>query len=111
MKCPHCNVWVQIDEINCAIFRHGQYKETGLQIPPHLEKKACDELIKKGLIYGCGKPFKVIPNPNYSESRTDEANVKAILQPFFAKTSAMPFPIPREAPVINAVFPESIWQN
>ena len=81
VKCPHCNAWTQIDEINCAIFRHGQYKETGLQIPPHLEKKACDELIKKGLIYGCGKPFKVIPNPNYSESRTDEANVKWIGEP------------------------------
>ena len=78
VQCPHCYTWIQIDEINCAIFRHGQYKETGVQIPPHLEKKACDELIEKGLIYGCGKPFKVIPNPFYSESRTDEANVKWI---------------------------------
>ena len=76
--CPHCNRWMQIEEINCAIFRHGQYKETGIQIPPHLDKKGCDDLIKKGLIYGCGKPFKVIPNPNYSKFRTDEANVKWI---------------------------------
>lgn len=80
VKCPHCNGLMEIDEINCAIFRHGYNKETGLQIPAHLEKKACDELIKKGLIYGCGKPFKVIPNPLYSESRTDEANVKWIAE-------------------------------
>jgi hypothetical protein len=35
---------------------------------------------------------------------TDEANVNATLHPFFAKISAIPLPMPLEAPVINAVF-------
>ena len=57
--CPHCNFYVEIVEINCAIFRHGVYKITNHQIPPHLDKKTCDELIQLDLIYGCGKPFKL----------------------------------------------------
>ena len=51
-----------IDEkdIACAIFRHGVFKKNGKQINPHAPKKVCDRLFTKGLIYGCGKPFKLI---------------------------------------------------
>ena len=62
IKCPHCGIMIQIfeKELNCKIFRHGTYKKTFKQIDPHLKKAACDNLVKKGLIYGCGKPFKLI---------------------------------------------------
>ena len=56
-NCPHCQEYVFIEEINCGIFRHGFYKTTLMQIPPHLPKVECDQLA--GLIYGCGKPFKI----------------------------------------------------
>ena len=60
--CPHCNGTVIIDpkEINCAIFRHGIFKASGKQIPPHAPKEDCDNWVKNNEIYGCGKPFKVV---------------------------------------------------
>lgn len=64
ISCPHpdCRLLVIIDpkEINCAIFRHGVYKKNGCQIPPHAPKSHCDQVFAQGLIYGCGKPFKLI---------------------------------------------------
>ncbi len=58
--CPHCNGSVVIEEMNCAIFRHGIFKTTGKQIPPHASKEECDKWVQKDEIYGCGKPFKVV---------------------------------------------------
>ena len=43
--CPHCQIPVEILEINCAIFRHAIYKDTFKQIDPHLSKERCDYLI------------------------------------------------------------------
>jgi len=62
ITCPHCHapIMVYAKDINCAIFRHGIMKETGLQIDPHSPKVVCDELVREGKIYGCGKPFKLI---------------------------------------------------
>lgn len=62
VKCPHCKNIIVIwkEEINCQIFRHGIYKKTLKQIDPHLDKKECDRLAAEGLIYGCGKPFKLV---------------------------------------------------
>jgi hypothetical protein len=57
--CPHCKSSVIIEEINCKIFRHGIYKETGQQMDPHLPKNKCDEAVLNNWIYGCGKPFRV----------------------------------------------------
>ncbi len=76
--CPHCNTWVLIEEINCAIFRHGVDKNTGLQIPPHLDKNTCVKLFEKGVIFGCGKPFKVIANQLYNSESKSEDNYKWI---------------------------------
>ena len=61
-KCPHCQniVYLPISELNCKIYRHGVYKETLKQIDPHMKKEECDRLAMEGLIYGCGKPFKII---------------------------------------------------
>ena len=57
--CPHCKEYIYIQEINCGIFRHGVFRETGEQIPPHSLKTDCDNYVKNNLIYGCGKPFCV----------------------------------------------------
>ena len=58
--CPNCNVYVEILEINCAIFRHGIYKNNNSQMPPHLPEKDCLDAKEKDLIYGCGLPFKIV---------------------------------------------------
>jgi hypothetical protein len=57
--CPHCKEYVWIDQINCGIFRHGIYKQTFEQIPPHASELECKRLIDDQLIYGCGQPFRV----------------------------------------------------
>jgi hypothetical protein len=59
VECPHCFSSIEILEINCAIFRHAIFKDTYQQIPPHLGKEECQELIKQNKIYGCGKPFRL----------------------------------------------------
>ena len=32
----------------------------GQQVPPHAPQKICDDLVARGLIWGCGKPFKLV---------------------------------------------------
>jgi len=58
-KCPHCNdtIIVNVNEVNCKIFRHGIYKTSYEQINQHLNKEECDRLYIGEEIYGCGKPF------------------------------------------------------
>lgn len=58
--CPHCNDPIIIQNINCGIFRHGTYRKTGKQLNPHLFQSTCEHLFKENMIYGCGKPFKII---------------------------------------------------
>jgi hypothetical protein len=68
VECPHCKHYIYVfsNELNCHIFRHGIFKNNFQQIDPHLSKEKCDYLFKSGLIYGCGKPFKIIKeNDNY----------------------------------------------
>lgn len=60
--CPHCELPIIIEELNCCIFRHGVDIATGKQIDPHLDQTNCEKLIKDNLIYGCGKPFRIIKN-------------------------------------------------
>lgn len=61
ITCPNCNnlFVVNNNDLNCMIFRHGVYKNSMKPINPHLSKEKCDMLIKRNLIYGCGKPFKL----------------------------------------------------
>ena len=58
--CPHCELLIEINQINCGIFRHGVLKSNMQNIPPHLPKAQCEHLIHHNLIYGCGKPFRII---------------------------------------------------
>ncbi len=66
--CPHCGetIGVQRKEVNCKIFRHGIMKHNGQQIDPHLPKDACDRLAADGSIIGCGKPFRLVEQPDLS---------------------------------------------
>ena len=59
--CPHCEGGFQVNtkQFNCRIFRHGIYKEGGMQVDPHLSKEKCDYLSKNDLMWGCGKPFEI----------------------------------------------------
>lgn len=66
LRCPHCNEYIIIEQINCAIFRHGILKKNLKQIDPHSLKELCDYFVQNNLIYGCGKPFKIVlKNNNY----------------------------------------------
>ena len=60
VTCPHCNDCVIIEKKNCGIFRHAIYKKNSKQVDPHLNKKSCEELVEKNLVYGCCKPFKIV---------------------------------------------------
>lgn len=64
VQCPHCEQPCEIIELNCRIFRCGMYKHNYEQIPPHSSKEVCDELKKRDVIFGCGKPFLIPENPD-----------------------------------------------
>ncbi len=62
LKCPHCDSFMEILQLNCKIFRHGILRSNGKQIDPHSPKELCDYYIKHDKIYGCGKPFRIEKN-------------------------------------------------
>lgn len=61
-KCPWCfePILVYRNELNCRIFRHAVFKKDGQQLNPHASKEECDNVVEQGLVWGCGKPFKII---------------------------------------------------
>lgn len=59
VTCPHCECEVEILATNCCIFRHGVFKNTGMQVSPHAPKIECDRYIDQDQIYGCGRPFQL----------------------------------------------------
>jgi hypothetical protein len=70
-ECVHCDgeIAIKISELNCRIFRHGIYKKTYEQINPHMKKKECDRLFNQKLIYGCGKPFRIVEEIQINEKK------------------------------------------
>jgi hypothetical protein len=68
VECPHCKLQIEIVEVNCAIFRHGVYKETQQQMNPHTPKTECDSAFQENRIYGCGKPFRLVKNNDTFEA-------------------------------------------
>ena len=66
VTCPHCHEHVIIEQINCGIFRHGVLKSTGKPMHPHASKQVCNQYLKKGLIYGCGRPFQITKDSSNS---------------------------------------------
>lgn len=59
--CPHCHGAIEVlrNETNCCIFRHGQFRINGQQVPPHTSKAECDRLSEENAVYGCCKPFRI----------------------------------------------------
>lgn len=72
VNCPHCNNPVLIEQLNCKIFRHGIFKSNNIQINPHSSKQDCDYYINNDLIYGCGRPFRIVENNNEIETEICE---------------------------------------
>ena len=64
VSCPHCNCEIEIIEINCAIFRHAVFKNTLEQVSSHETQANLETWLKKGILYGCGKPFRLVCNEN-----------------------------------------------
>jgi hypothetical protein len=66
IQCPNCLefIIININEINCGIFRHAVYKNNMISINPHETKINIEKMINNDEIYGCGKPFKIIKNKN-----------------------------------------------
>lgn len=62
--CPHCNENIIIEQLNCRIFRHATLIINNTQINPHASQEECEFYIKNKLIFGCGKPFRVIQDSN-----------------------------------------------
>ena len=57
VECPHCNMGIVVDALNCGVFRCGVWKDTGLQINPHMSEDECRDAI--GNVWGCSKPFRI----------------------------------------------------
>ena len=57
VECPHCSVSIEIEQINCRVFRCGFFKISKECINPHSSKEECDKYVRENQIYGCGKPF------------------------------------------------------
>ena len=64
--CPNCEQSILIlkKKIGCSIFRHGVYKKNNKPIDPHTKEEDCNKMINENLIYGCGKPFRLINDKN-----------------------------------------------
>ena len=65
-ECLHCGekFVIREDDFNCRILRHAVYKNTLNQINPHSSKEECERLVIEGLVYGCAKPLRILPNKN-----------------------------------------------
>ena len=76
VKCVHCEDLIIINkkDFNCKIFRHGVYKSNNEQIDPQFCKEECDRLFNEGLIYGCGKPFKLIIDKKEDKYGTEKCD-------------------------------------
>ena len=59
--CPHCGgrFVVARADVRCGVFRHGAIKHSGEPMNPHASERECDDLLARGLIHGCGGPFRV----------------------------------------------------
>ena len=81
ISCPHCtdSVLIYKQEINCRIFRHAVYKQTGEQVNPHLDQPSCENLSKNEMVYGCCKPFRITDENThgfFTKSRTKNVTFK-----------------------------------
>ena len=73
IQCPHCDLYIYIEKLNCHIFRHGTFISNGEQIPPHSSENDCNIFKNNKLIWGCSKPFKItkLENNTYLAEKCD----------------------------------------
>ena len=57
VKCPHCELYMEIAQLNCKIFRHGTLRSNGKQIDPHSPKDLCDYYVKNNKIEKNGDTY------------------------------------------------------
>lgn len=83
-ECPHCKTMCRVEfkHFNCKIFRCGVHKKTRISINPHGSKEYCDNLVKKDLIYGCAKPFRIIVEEKSKEEILKQKIIKELEQKF-----------------------------
>lgn len=56
-ECPYCNIPIEIESINCGIFRCGVIKSG--QINPHASKEQIEHLKStQDWVAGCGGPMR-----------------------------------------------------
>lgn len=63
VTCPWCDGLVVVEELRCGIFRHGAFRDTGLQIDPHASQAQIEQWAAEGRLVGCGRPFRVVSFP------------------------------------------------
>jgi hypothetical protein len=58
-QCPHCELWIQVrrEDLNCKIFRHGVFIDSGKPIDPHASKGDVES--QSHNILGCGGPHMI----------------------------------------------------
>ena len=61
VACPHCGGMVEVESVNCGIFRHAIRAKPGEKPvqEPHAKKATLEEWKKKGWLLGCGLPFVI----------------------------------------------------
>ena len=61
VRCPYedCGVLIEVEALNCKIFRCAVLKCNGQQINPHASQAECEQLIAADAIYGCGRPLTI----------------------------------------------------
>lgn len=61
VSCPWCkgSIVISPSELNCRIFRHGVFVDSGQPMNPHAPREECERLVAEERIRGCGKPFRV----------------------------------------------------
>lgn len=60
-NCPHCSIDIEIEKLNCGIFRCGifQLKNGNFrQLPKHAKQNIIQIIKEKFVVYGCGNPIK-----------------------------------------------------
>ncbi len=86
ISCPYCNQSIEVVELNCRIFRCGIMKSNFTQIHPHLPKSECDRLFNEQLIYGCGKPFKLVKSTTPDQDINNDKSLDPTLDPTLEPT-------------------------
>jgi len=75
VTCPQCQglVIIEENEVNCAIFRHGVFRNSGQPIPPHSKLDQCQRWVENNEIWGCGAAFSLNKSTLETKLETHES--------------------------------------